>query len=50
VVETREGGAGGGGARLTAFGSELVANYRAIEHDATRAVHARLAELENALA
>ena len=50
VVETREGGVGGGGANLTAFGSELVASYRAMERDAVRAVRRKLAELENALA
>ena len=38
VVETREGGAGGGGASLTDFGSKLVTSYRMIEQDATRAV------------
>src|SRR4051794_37664775 len=50
VVETREGGAGGGGAHLTPFGSELVASYRTIEQDAARAVRSKIAELENALA
>ncbi|MBV8911903.1 MAG: LysR family transcriptional regulator [Acetobacteraceae bacterium] len=50
VVETREGGTGGGGASLTPFGSELVASYRTIEEDAARAVHRKLAELETALA
>lgn len=50
VVETREGGVGGGGASLTAFGSELVGSYRAMERDAARAVHRKLAVLENALA
>ena len=50
VVATREGGVGGGGASLTAFGTELVASYRAMEHDAARAVGLKLAELERALA
>lgn len=50
VVETREGGVGGGGAALTPFGYALVASYRAMEREAEDAVHRRLAELESALA
>ena len=48
VMETREGGAGGGGANLTPFGSELVASYRKMEFDAARALKRKLAELESA--
>lgn len=37
VVETRAGGAQGGGARLTAAGEELLATFRAIEEAAAGA-------------
>ena len=41
VVVTATGGRGGGGARITPFGRELIGCYRAFEHDAqTRAVKA----------
>ena len=50
VVETRGGGAGGGGARLTPFGSSLVEDYRAMEADARSALSRRLSRLEQALA
>lgn len=50
VVETRGGGAGGGGASLTPFGAGVIENYRAMEHDARDALARRLAELERALA
>jgi len=50
VVETRGGGAGGGGASLTAFGTSLVADYRAMEQDACSALAKRLNRLEEALA
>lgn len=36
VVLTRKGGRGGGGARLTPFGRELVHRYRAFEHQVQR--------------
>ena len=50
VVETRGGGAGGGGASLTPFGIGVVESYRAMERDARDALARRLAELEQALA
>ena len=50
VVETRGGGTGGGGAKLTAFGAGVVESYRAMERDARDALARRLAELEQALA
>ena len=50
VVQTRGGGAGGGGATLTPFGSDLVADYRAMENEAASALARRLAKLEDALA
>ena len=37
VVEAQIGGKAGGGARLSAFGTDLVAHYRAIERAADRA-------------
>ena len=41
VVVTATGGRGGGGARVTPFGRELISCYRAFEHDAqTRAARA----------
>jgi molybdate transport system regulatory protein len=45
VVDASPGGAGGGGARLTAAGTALVADYRAIERAAGRAARPRLARL-----
>lgn len=50
VVETRDGGAGGGGASLTAFGTGVVESYRAMKRDARDALARRLADLERALA
>ncbi len=50
VVETRGGGAGGGGASLTPFGTDLVRRYRAMEVAARHAVEEHLAELERVLA
>lgn len=50
VVQTRGGGVGGGGADLTAFGAQLVANYRAMERDAREILGRHLRELEDALA
>ena len=50
VAETRGGGAGGGGAVLTRFGTSLVESYRAMERDVHDALANRLAELEEALA
>jgi molybdate transport system regulatory protein len=41
IVVTATGGRGGGGARVTRFGGELISCYRAYEHEAqTRAVRA----------
>lgn len=41
VVVTATGGRGGGGARITPFGKELLSCYRSFEHDTqTRAVRA----------
>jgi molybdate transport system regulatory protein len=45
VAETAAGGAGGGGARLTALGEEVVRTYRAIEAEANAAAAPRLAAL-----
>ena len=38
VVETATGGARGGGARVTAFGARVVAQFRAMEGKASRAI------------
>jgi molybdate transport system regulatory protein len=45
VVETAAGGAGGGGARLTAAGQAVISQYRAIEADGNQAAGPRLAAL-----
>ena len=50
VLVTREGGAGGGGAVLTAFGAELILRYRAMERDAAAALAQDVGALEQALA
>jgi molybdate transport system regulatory protein len=46
VVAAAAGGSGGGGARLTEIGAAIVAQYRALEAEATDAAKARLAALE----
>lgn len=38
LVDTSTGGRGGGGARLTGLGREVIARYRAMEERATEAV------------
>lgn len=38
VVETRHGGASGGGARLTAFGKTLLTRFRAMEQASAKAI------------
>ena len=45
VVETKHGGAAGGGAELTALGHRLVHHYRAIELKAHAVAASELAEL-----
>ena len=45
VVETSSGGKGGGGARLTPLGEELVARYLALEAKLNAAAPAELAAL-----
>ena len=49
VVATQPGGARGGGAALTGFGRDLIANYRAIETRATAAAKRQLHDLEISL-
>lgn len=49
VVSTRMGGASGGGAALTPFGSELVRTYRAIEEKAQEASRSHLTALQTAM-
>ncbi len=50
VVDTRSGGRSGGGARLTAFGRDLVLRYRTLERDAARAVDPQVDAIAEALA
>ena len=45
VAETTAGGAGGGGARLTALGEAVVRTYRGIEAEANAGAAERLAAL-----
>jgi molybdate transport system regulatory protein len=45
LVDKQRGGASGGGATLTTTGQQVLAAYRAIEHDAQRAVRKRLPAL-----
>ncbi|MCC5613110.1 LysR family transcriptional regulator [Nostoc sp. CHAB 5834] len=45
LVDSARGGAGGGGARLTAAGTQVLARYRAIEAAAARAGAADIAAL-----
>lgn len=49
VLETQHGGAGGGHAKLTAFGQSLVGNYRAIEAQALKSFRKQIVELERRL-
>jgi molybdate transport system regulatory protein len=46
VTTASVGGAGGGGARLTAFGRKLIAAYREVEHATDEMAGARLAWLK----
>jgi molybdate transport system regulatory protein len=50
VVAAKPGGSGGGGARLTEMGHEVVRRYRAIEHAADAVAAAELAALRDVLA
>ena len=50
VVETVAGGKAGGGARLTPFGEELLARFRAMEATTQSAIAPDLAELASRLA
>ena len=45
VVKAQVGGKAGGGARLSPFGADVVAYYRAIEHAAEKAASPFLARL-----
>jgi molybdate transport system regulatory protein len=49
LVEAAKGGAGGGGARLTALGAELLAAYRRLEDDCAGASARALAQMQAAL-
>lgn len=45
VVTTRQGGASGGGARVTELGRELIARYRALETETAAATRRQLGPL-----
>lgn len=45
LVETQRGGTAGGGTTLTPTGKQVLKVYRAIEHDAQKAIAKRLPEL-----
>lgn len=47
LVETVTGGKGGGGARVTVFGRDVVRRYRAMEGKAARSVAADMKALED---
>lgn len=47
VVDSQAGGRHGGGAKLTGFGEELVARYRAIEKAAAKAARAELLAIQS---
>lgn len=49
VVETSKGGAGGGGAKLTAMGEEVIERYRRIQAQAARAAQAEMKALHGRL-
>ena len=49
VVETSKGGAGGGGAKLTAMGEEVIERYRRIQSQAAEAVDAEARSLHRRL-
>jgi molybdate transport system regulatory protein len=49
LVDTARGGPGGGGARLTKAGSDVLTLYREIEAEAARAAASRIAELGSML-
>lgn len=46
LVQTSTGGRGGGGAKVTAFGRDVVARYRRMEGKAARSVAADMTRLE----
>jgi len=50
VIETTAGGHAGGGARVTRFGAELIARYRAMQAKADAALSTDLAALARACA
>ncbi len=50
LVDAAKGGAGGGGAALTPLGAQILAAYRALETESSRAGAAPLATIRQALA
>jgi molybdate transport system regulatory protein len=49
VVDTRQGGRGGGAATLTEFGADVIRRYRAMERATRRAIAKDLVVLERSL-
>jgi len=49
VVDTATGGSGGGGARVTDFGRDVLARYRAMEAEAEKAVASQLQDFMSLL-
>ena len=45
VIETAAGGSGGGGAKVTEFGSRVISVFRALENDANALVQTRIETL-----
>jgi molybdate transport system regulatory protein len=50
LVEAAKGGAGGGGARLTAFGQEVLASYQALAQECAAAAAPQLRRLRAMMA
>jgi molybdate transport system regulatory protein len=46
VIDTATGGKRGGGARVTSFGQQIVARFRAMEHKASAAIASDLRRFE----
>ena len=50
VIETASGGKGGGGARITAIGEEVLKRYRVMEDTAVESVRDQITEFSGLLA
>ena len=45
VIETSAGGSGGGGAKVTEFGFQVISVFRTLENEADDLVQSRIAQL-----